>query len=286
MNSKLAVLLLAAIPALAYDPTASVDPTGAHTTTIASNAPLGTAYNGAQHLDLENNPPPLVTPSPKHGAHADAAAVDIEAVTVNVFNSMTAPVNVLYVSGFGSPSLVDNPAAGAIAPAAATQFVVPANFIGQSTFGIDGDDSQGTKSEFSLSPDPNQNNDHIPYVDVSYVDGYSVPMTCSCNGAVVTGCNIELFNTGITCDSLGPGPVCYNPNAHQPESFTGPAAPFFAPCQGAAYTFPADDASTMGCPGATEIDCCIGATCPAPARQAPAPAKRSALRHAVRGDSY
>jgi len=30
-------------------------------------------------------------------------------------------------------------------------------------------------------------------IDISYVDGYSVPITCSSGGITVTGCNIELF---------------------------------------------------------------------------------------------
>lgn len=68
-----------------------------------------------------------------------------------------------------------------------------------------------------------------PDVDVSYVDGYSLPVTCSSQGVVVSGCNIPLFNDGHTCGHVdNNGPVCINPQAGVPN---GPATPFFAPCQ-------------------------------------------------------
>ena len=41
-----------------------------------------------------------------------------------------------------------------------------------------------------------------PDVDVSYVDGYSVPITCSSQGVVVSGCNIPLFNAGNPCSDM------------------------------------------------------------------------------------
>ena len=46
---------------------------------------------------------------------------------------------------------------------------------------------------------------------------------------------VQLFDDGQTCPSEGPGPICYNPEEDVPN---GPAAPFFAPCAGAAYTYP------------------------------------------------
>ena len=52
----------------------------------------------------------------------------------------------------------------------------------------------------------------------------------------------------------------------------GPASPFFAPCAGAAYTYPNDNAAnSYGQCNTGVINCCVGPTCPAPARQ---PGKR------------
>jgi hypothetical protein len=287
---QLATLLLAISPAVLakYDPSAPVHPSASVTTTLPANAPLGTAYKGALDLDYNDLPAqaaPTAAPAPTNGVHINDVNVDVPSVTVNYVNSMTVPVNYIHVSDPASPPFVGAPGPSSIPPAATIAVVMPQDFSGQTRFGLsDPVDSQGTKAEMSLSRDPNTG-EHNPFLDISYVDGYSVPMTCSCNSEVVAGCNIELWNTGITCPAMGTGPTCYNPHAHEGFEFTGPADPFFAPCQGAAYTFPSDNLGTMGCPGATTIDCCIGTACPAPARQAPPPAKRSILKRAVRGDA-
>jgi hypothetical protein len=106
-----------------------------------------------------------------------------------------------------------------------------------------------------------------PFIDVSYVDGYSVPITCSCSGITVTGCNIDLFNQpGIPCDDEIEGHICSNAiiRASRPD---GPPARFFAACAGAAYTFPGDDRAGYMCSNTTIIACCIGTSCRGPSRQ-------------------
>jgi hypothetical protein len=73
------------------------------------------------------------------------------------------------------------------------------------------------------------------FVDVSYVDGFTIPVTCSSEGVVITGCNIDLFKQpGIMCHDKIDGPLCLNPARWTPD---GPALPFFAACAGAAYTY-------------------------------------------------
>ena len=103
----------------------------------------------------------------------------------------------------------------------------------------------------------------MPHVDVSYVDGYSVPIVCSCGGRPVTGCNLELFELS-TCPSLQ-GNTCINMVSRYSDM--GPASPFFKFCEGAAYTFPKDDRSDLGCRQNRVIDCCVGTSCPAVPRQ-------------------
>lgn len=125
-------------------------------------------------------------------------------------------------------------------------------------------------------------------------------MTCSCAGTVVTGCNKDLFSLN-TCDvSLSPDlyPIypylprylygyifqfiyrwltkifqqhevegtCLNPTRSDPNATA--ASTFFAPCQGAAYTFADDnDAdSSYQCQNGV-IECCVGSDCPACPKQ-------------------
>jgi hypothetical protein len=101
------------------------------------------------------------------------------------------------------------------------------------------------------------------FVDVSYVDGYTVPITCSCGGEIVTGCNVELFNATGPCPDEGPGPICYNPSAFLDN---GPTHPFFSPCESASYTYPKDDLATRGC-HSNLITCCVGTKCDPNPRQ-------------------
>ena len=62
----------------------------------------------------------------------------------------------------------------------------------------------GSKIEGSLTGPPD--------IDVSYMDSYSVPITCSFEGIVVTGYNIDLFNQpDILCNNQVDGPIYLNP---------------------------------------------------------------------------
>lgn len=105
-------------------------------------------------------------------------------------------------------------------------------------------------------------------IDVSYVDGYTVPITCSCDSTPVTGCNYDLFSLGPPCLDEAGG-TCYNPAvADTGKNTTLAMIPdFFKPCNGAAYCWPTDDHANVGCDGTVTINCCIGTDCPAPPRQ-------------------
>ncbi|KAG7008009.1 hypothetical protein G7Y79_00007g021340 [Physcia stellaris] len=109
-----------------------------------------------------------------------------------------------------------------------------------------------------------------PDMDVSYVDGYSVPIVCTSAGKV-GGSNTELFGlNGNKCGQnvdISGFEICPNPAL---PKYNGPADPFFAPCQGKAYTYPADNLANMMNVDAT-THCCIGTTC------SMGPGKRSVL---------
>ncbi len=204
---------------------------------LSSSTTLATASQGP--LDPLATHPPASRPKAAFAGGPD--------LTINIINSFGGPLSIFYGSNAGAPTPINNPGSGTLS--SSTQVLFPSGWAGRITIGGNYD-PKGSKIEASFSP-PN----YVPDVDISYVDGYSVPITCSCSGVAVTGCNgklryhvlfarskiahlsktVQLFDDGQTCPSQGPGPICYNPEEDVPK---GPAAPFFAPCAGAAYTYP------------------------------------------------
>lgn len=230
-------------PAFAEEPAMAARAPQAKSTSVH----LGTASGGA--LDPLATRPPHIAPK--------AAFADGSDLTINVVNSLGSPLSIFYGSNAGAPTPVGNPGYGVLT--SSTTVLFPSGWAGRITIGKTYD-PLGSKIEASYSPPY-----YVADVDVSYVDGYSIPISCSCSGVAVTGCNIPLFNDGHTCSNEGPGPICYNP---EQGIASGPAAPFFEPCQGAAYTYPDDNAAnSYGQCSAGVIDCCVGSQCPAPARQ-------------------
>jgi hypothetical protein len=157
--------------------------------------------------------------------------------------------------GSAFPTPVGNPQPTVLPNAASTQYMFPPGWGGNIPIGRS---LVGNNSLIEAS-----NNNSQPFIDVSYVDGFSVPITCSSDGKPITGCNIDLFQQPrIICDTEVAGPICNNPTRNKPE---GPAACFFAACAGAAYTFPDDSLAGVG--SSSYVSCCIGTPCPAPSRQ-------------------
>lgn len=166
-------VLVSILPAIAEDFEPAIAP---RAPAIMTTTPilLGTAYGGA--LD------PLATRPPKVGpAGAGIALAGGTNLTLNVVNSFGGPLSVLYDANAGAPSPIGNPGSGTLT--ASTQLVLPSGWAGRITIGKNYD-PKGSKIEASfVAPD------YVPDVDVSYVDGYSVPISCSCSGVAVTGCN-------------------------------------------------------------------------------------------------
>lgn len=135
---------------------------------------LGTASGGA--LDpLATNPPHV---GPK------VAFVGGPDLTINVVNSFGVPLSIFYGSNAGAPTPVGNPGSGVLT--SSTKVLFPSGWAGRITIGKNYD-PLGSKIEASYSS-PN----YVPDVDVSYVDGYSIPISCSCSNFTVTGCNIRM----------------------------------------------------------------------------------------------
>ncbi|KAI4127521.1 MAG: hypothetical protein LQ338_003179 [Usnochroma carphineum] len=191
-----------------------------------------------------------------------AKGLDAPYLTVKVSNAFGYDLPISYNSNAGSPTIAGNPGAGIIANTQNTALAFPRDFAGAIFIGKTYDPAN-SKIEVSFSAPQN----YRPGLDVSYADGYGVPITCSCSGIPVTGCNIPLFRTGRTCANQGPGDrvTCYNPQKTVPD---GPADYFFQPCQGAAYTYPNDHtANAFGKCDSGDIQCCVGVGCPSPSQQ-------------------
>ena len=139
----------------------------------STSAVLGTASGGA--LDPLATRPANVGPRPAFAGGPD--------MTISVVNSFGSPLSIFYGSNAGVPTPVGNPGSGVLT--SSTRVLFPSNWAGRITIGKNYD-PQGSKIEASYtSPD------YYPDVDISYVDGYSVPISCSCSGVTVTGCNIR-----------------------------------------------------------------------------------------------
>ena len=135
-------------------------------------------------LGITNTVPALstITSAPETRSKAIGGLSNnmIIAVT-NVYGNC---LSLLFGLDAGGPSPVGNPSPTKLADNAFTQYTFPTGWAGRVYVGPNlNPDSSKIKGSFTGPPD----------INVSYVDGYSVPITCSSKGVAVTGCNINLF---------------------------------------------------------------------------------------------
>ncbi|KAI1752564.1 hypothetical protein F4782DRAFT_530431 [Xylaria castorea] len=106
--------------------------------------------------------------------------------------------------------------------------------------------------------------DALIALDVSYVDGFTVPIVCACGDETVLGCNLNLLETCPDEYRVDAG-TCMNPLRDGGD----PTYNIFGECASIAYTFPKDDkATTMGIVGCEKsILCCVGTACAPHPRQ-------------------
>ena len=186
-------------------------------------------------------------------AATDTSSDDMTIAVTNVYGNH---LSLSFGSDVGGPTPVGNPSPTKLADNAFTQYAFPTGWAGRIYVGPNLN-PDGSKIEGSFTGPPD--------IDVSYVDGHSVPITCSSEGVAVTGCNINLFKQpGILCNNQVDGPVCLNPAQ---SIANGPAPSFFAACAGAAYTYPNDNDANVGDLKSTIISCYISTSCDAPQRQ-------------------
>lgn len=223
---------------------------GANPFTVqATSALITTPWNGTS-ITATNIPGPTNTP-----VATSASGNDMMIVISNMYSTQ---LSLLFCSNISVPSPVGNPQATLLADASMTQYTFSTGWAGNICVGpnlnINGSKIEGS---FTGSPD----------IDVSYVDDYSVPITCSSEGTAVSDCNIDLFKqSGVTCNQQVDGPVCLNSAWFTPN---GSAPPFFAACAGAAYTYPNNNEANVSNLGSNLVSCCIGTSCRAPLQQLP-----------------
>lgn len=224
--------------------------------TIASN-PIATPMTTALSVEKSQGSVLQNATIPASAISVSPAPVNAGVMTIAITNYWTAPLSVSYFQNSDSPSAVGAPQPAPLGTT--TQVVFPTNWAGRIVVGktVDAD---GSKIEGSTTVW----ND----IDVSYVDGFSVPIVCSNATAPITGCNINLWDVSGPCNNtVGQDAVCLNPMQGVPD---GPADPWFLPCQGVAYTFPNDNVANDGNTGTPNVSCCIGTEemgCSAPAMQ-------------------
>ncbi|OKL63647.1 hypothetical protein UA08_00506 [Talaromyces atroroseus] len=188
-----------------------------------------------------------------------------EYMTMIIVNSHGDDITTSMNSNPSSPAPVSGPSGtGTMTNGQTASVILPTNWLGNwaindGHYEITGDDTL-IEANFSEIEDV-----AVVSLDISYVDGFSVAITCACDGTVVTGCNKNLFELNTCPDNDGEN-ACINP-LRSDLSATA-ATTFFAPCQGAAYTFPSDSSavSTGECQSGI-VTCCVGMDCPANPKQ-------------------
>ncbi|KAI1268828.1 hypothetical protein F5Y18DRAFT_439424 [Xylariaceae sp. FL1019] len=189
---------------------------------------------------------------------------------ITLVNSHTAPVETHHVVN-RNQVLVEGPAAihdsaGVIEVFGERIITVPQGWAGNIAIAEEGwmtrDSNSLLEGSFVV-----QAGSQFPQItlDVSYVDGFTVPITCICADQVLLGCNLDL-NYRCPAEHRITEKACRNPNRELPPE---QRESFMSECAGMAYTYPADDMATInGIAGCNNrILCCIGTACKPHPRQ-------------------
>ena len=224
----------------------------ASTTSITSSSSSSQVYiqpSSFSPVDLSSTTPATTSaPNGGNGGGGNGGG----AQTFSIVNSYSVALSLSFDHNAGGPDVIGGPLSPTTIGAGSTTFYsFPTGWAGRIYVGKTTDPAN-SKIEGSVTGSPD--------MDVSYVDGYSVPIVCKSAGKV-SGCNTELFGlNGNTCGQnvdISGFQICKNPALTLND---GPPDSFFAPCKGKAYTYPNDnDANYSGVDATT--NCCIGTAC-------------------------
>ena len=207
-----------------------------------------------------------VTSAPETGSTTLTNELD-DYMTIAMTNAHGIQLSLSFDSNADDPSPIDNSSAIMLPDNVFTQYTFPTEWAGRIYLGPHlNPDGSKIEGSYTSSPD----------IDVSYVNDYSVPITCSFEGTAVFDCNVDLFKqSSISCINQVDDPVCLN---FAQNVVNEPASPFFAACEGAAYIYPNDNDVNVSNLKSILISCCIDESCQALSRQP----KRNNTKHIER----
>lgn len=228
---------------------------------VAPAVGFNASGDGRAHHMAHVNPRGSTTASASGSAGTSSSGGSGSSYTITITNKLGKGVKTHQDSTAGTASGLTGTSNGVLANGGSASFTVEPGWNGNVALVADENGNSFLGDETLIEGSYNQQggSDYIFDIDVSFVTGFSVPVTCSCDVGVVAGCNKDLFQLNSCPNDNGAG-SCKNP-----ERDGNKATTFFAPCQGAAYTFASDDKANTGngvCK-TNKISCCIGTSCPA-----------------------
>ncbi|KAI5917452.1 hypothetical protein F4810DRAFT_717691 [Camillea tinctor] len=219
----------------------------------------------------------FTTPTPRARAVANNEIPSKRDYTVTVINSHTAAISTQHGENVGAPTAIKENTGPlhTLGVGERAMFAVPTGWAGRVAIAetpypitdrvslIEG--SFVVQSAPGLVVDKNENQSATLVFDISYVDGFTVPIVCGCQGNVLMGCNLDLHKMCPHKYRLNKK-TCINP--HRDGMVPG-VDDFFKDCQPMAYTLPHDDLATVNAPQVCDysITCCVGTACPANPQQ-------------------
>lgn len=177
-------------------------------------------------------------------------------MTIVITNIYDKSLSLFFASNADGSSSINNSSATTLLDNAFTQYAFSTDWA----------------EKIYVSPNLNSNDSKVEDsytdssdIDVSYVNSYSVFVTCFFEDIAVFDCNIDLFKQfSISCNNQIEGLVCLN---SAQNIVNESASAFFAVCKWAAYIYSNDNDANISNLKSTLISCCIDTLCRASSRQ-------------------
>ncbi|TPX17595.1 uncharacterized protein E0L32_012105 [Thyridium curvatum] len=181
-------------------------------------------------------------------------------LTITIVNRYHVPISTSHVHNWGFPDPIGGEKTpGLMQPRETDRLVVPTGWAGNFAF-VDARYQPGPDdSLIEASFESVWGGEAFADVDVSFVNGFSLPAVCKCDRQKkLSGCGVNLWSEN-NCDGWNWNGACPNPSREDHDRALARPGDFFVPCQGQAYTFPGDDvANSFGECQRGHIVCCIG----------------------------
>ncbi len=188
-------------------------------------------------------------------------------MTISMINMYDNQLSLFFDSNADDLSSIDNSSVIILSDNVFTQYAFPTEWAGRVyvSSNLNFDDSK-IEDSYTSSPD----------INVSYVNDYSVFITCSFEDTAVFDCNVDLFKqSSISCNDQVDDPVCLNFAQNIVNELT---SSFFAVCARTVYIYSNDNDVNVSNLKSILISCCVDASCQAFSRQS----KRNNTQHVER----